>query len=132
MSKKQPTIGLSSTEVEYLAMFEGAKESTWLQRLVNDFGVFDDEPILIFCDNQSSIKLAYRFVFHARIKHIEIYYHFIIEKMLSKEIDLNMIPTKNQIVNILIKSLSSSKIESLRTKLGVTSLQYFLRGKLEI
>jgi hypothetical protein len=57
--------------------------------LVKDFGVFDDEAIPIFCDNQSSIKLTQNLVFHASTKHIKVYHHFIREKMLSKEIYLN-------------------------------------------
>jgi hypothetical protein len=56
---------------------------------VKDFGVFDDEAIPIFCDNQSSIKLTQNLVFHASTKHIKVYHHFIREKMLSKEIYLN-------------------------------------------
>jgi len=69
-------------------MFEGAKKS-WLQRLVKDFGVFFYELIPIFCDNQRSIKITQNLVFHTRTKHIKVYYHFIREKVLSKEIDLN-------------------------------------------
>jgi hypothetical protein len=88
MCKKQSTIVFSSIKVEYHVMLEGAKES-WLRKLVKDFGVFDDKVIPIFCDNQSSIKLTQNLVFHARTKHIKVYYHFIREKMLSKEIYLN-------------------------------------------
>jgi histone deacetylase 1/2 len=68
---------------------------------VKDFGAFDDEPIPIFCDNQSSIKITQNLVFHTRIKHIKVCYHFIREKVLSKEIDLNQVPIKNQIVDNL-------------------------------
>lgn len=89
---------------------------------MKDFRIFDDEPILIFCDNQSSIKLVQNLVFHARTKHIKIYYHFIKDKMLNREIDLNKIPTKNQIVNILTKSLSSSKFEFLNLELEACNL----------
>jgi hypothetical protein len=99
---------------------------------VKDFGVFDDESISIFCDNQSSIKLTQILVFHIHTKHIKIYYHFIKEKMLNKEIDLNKIPTKNQIANILTKSLNSSKFESWRRDFRVKSLQFLLGRKLKI
>ncbi len=131
MSKKQPTIIFSSTKIEYCVMSKGVKES-WLQRLVKDFGVFDYEPIPIFFVNQSSIKLAQNLVFHIKTKHIKIYYHFIREKMLNGEIGSNQIPTKNQVVDILTKSLSYCKFEYLKTELGVTSLQFLLGGKLKI
>jgi hypothetical protein len=99
---------------------------------VKDFGIFYDEPIPIFYDNQSSIELAQNLVFHAKTKHIKIYFHFIRGKMLNREMDLNKIPTKNQIVDILTKFLSSSKFEFVKTELGVTSLQSFLGGKLKM
>jgi hypothetical protein len=35
------------------------------------------EPTIIYCDNQSCIKLSENPVFHDRSKHIEIIYHFI-------------------------------------------------------
>lgn len=52
--------------------------------------------------------------------------------MLNGEIGSNQIPTKNQVVDILTKSLSYCKFEYLKTELGVTSLQFLLGGKLKI
>jgi hypothetical protein len=49
-----------------------------------------DAPLIIYCDNISSILLVNNPVYHARTKHIEVHYHFIREKNLAKEIDLFM------------------------------------------
>lgn len=37
-SKKQPTIALSSTEAEYIALILAAKEATWLWLLLTELG----------------------------------------------------------------------------------------------
>jgi len=87
-SKKQPTIALSNTEVEYRNATIAACEIVWLQKLLSDLGQSVDAPIVIYCDNTSSILLVNSSVYHARIKHIEVQYHFIREKVLAKEIDL--------------------------------------------
>jgi len=56
-----------------------------------------DAPIVIYCDNISSILLANNPVYHARTKHIEVHYHFIKEKVLAKEIDLIHVSTEDQV-----------------------------------
>ena len=40
-------------------------------------------PIMIYCDNISNMQLAKNPVFHARMKHIEVHYHFVRERVLS-------------------------------------------------
>jgi hypothetical protein len=37
------------------------------------------------CDNQSNIKIVKNLVFHTQMKHIEVQYHFIREKVLHVE-----------------------------------------------
>ncbi len=54
-----------------------------------------DAPIVIYCDNISSILLANNPVYHARTKHIEVHYHFIREKVITKEIDLIHVSTED-------------------------------------
>ncbi len=89
-SKKQPTVALSSTEAEYRGAAIVACEVVWLQKLFLDLGQSVDAPVVIYCDNISSILLVNNPVYHARTKHIEVHYHFIREKVLAKEIDLIM------------------------------------------
>ncbi|KAH7291764.1 hypothetical protein KP509_29G034400 [Ceratopteris richardii] len=61
--------------------------------LLADLGVEVEKTITIYCDNLSSIQLARNPIFHARTKHIEVYYHFIREKVLAGDIDLVYVRT---------------------------------------
>ena len=61
-----------------------ACELVWVQKLLHDLDVQVDSPVVIYCDNMSSIQLARNPVFHARTKHIEIHYHFVREKILDR------------------------------------------------
>ncbi|GJP81458.1 hypothetical protein CLOP_g11604 [Closterium sp. NIES-67] len=57
-SKKQNEVGLSSCETEYMALHHGAKEVVWLRRLLEELGVGQEKPTVVFCDNESAVKLA--------------------------------------------------------------------------
>ena len=57
-SKKQLTISLSSTEVEYRGAIVAACEVAWLEMLLADLGIQVQVPVVIYCDNLSSIQLA--------------------------------------------------------------------------
>jgi len=51
-----------------------ACEAIWMRK--NLVGLFDQrmDPTVIYCDNQSCIKLSKNLVFHDRSKHIDIRY----------------------------------------------------------
>ena len=53
----QPTIALSTTEAEYMAVIESCKEALWLKGL---FGELSDQLHIstLFCDNESVIFLT--------------------------------------------------------------------------
>ena len=60
-----------------MATSQASCEVIWHRKLL--VGLFGRElrPTIIYCDNQSCIKLSENPVFHNRSKHIEIRYHFI-------------------------------------------------------
>ena len=76
-SRKQTLVALSSIEVEYIASSLGAREVVWLRKLLSDLFKRHLKPTVIYCDNQSCIKLSSNPVFHNRSKHIEIPFNYI-------------------------------------------------------
>jgi len=72
----QPSVALSITEAEYMALTEAAKEGIWLRGLINDLEI-NQEYANIYCDSLSAICLAKDQVHHDRTKHIDVRYHFI-------------------------------------------------------
>jgi len=58
-----------------MATSQAACEAIWMQKiLVGLFGQMMD-PIAMYCDNHSCIKLLENLVSHDRSKHIDIRYH---------------------------------------------------------
>lgn len=54
-------------------------------------------PIKLMCDNKLAIALAKNPVFHDRIKHIDIKYHYIRELLKNGEIELDFYRIEDQI-----------------------------------
>ena len=118
-SRKQRSMALSSTEVEYIAASQIACESIWMRKiLVGLFGYHMDLTV-IHCDNQSFIKLSVNLVFHDRSKHIDIQYHHIRYCVQRHIMLLQYIPTEDQDANILTKALARRKFEYHRGMIKV-------------
>jgi hypothetical protein len=112
-------MALSSVETEYMAVSEDACEAIWMRKiLVGLFGSHLD-PTVIYCDNQSCIKLSINHVFHDISKHIDIWYHHLRDCMQRNIMLLQYIPIEYQDVDILMKALTRRKFEYHRDRIGV-------------
>ncbi|KAL0433589.1 UNVERIFIED_CONTAM: Retrovirus-related Pol polyprotein from transposon TNT 1-94 [Sesamum latifolium] len=69
-SSKQDTTADSTTEAEYIAASEAAKEAVWMKN-IQELGVVPSiaEPVVIFCDNNGAIAQAKEPRSHHRSKH---------------------------------------------------------------
>jgi len=59
--------------------------------------------IKVYCDSMSSIYLAKNQVYHVRMKHIDVRYHFICDVLEDVDIELNKIHTNNNKTDMLTK-----------------------------
>jgi len=118
-SKKQATTALSTTEAEYIALVQAAKESIWIQGLLDELGYTVTNSNLIYGDNQGSIALANNPEYHARTKHIDIQYHFIRECVQNNKIDLKYCPTSDMVADGMTKALARERHMDLLAKMGV-------------
>ena len=76
-SRKQKTVIFSSTEAEYVALSDTAKEVIYLSRFLSEIDLTLLSRVRLYNDNQGAGKLAMNPVFHSRSKHVDIRYHFI-------------------------------------------------------
>lgn len=118
-SIRQRTVALSTTEAEYMAVCEAVKEAIWLKQLLHDNGYPYEEPTMIKVDNQSAIKLIRNPEFHKRSKHMDVRYHFVREKYVNKDIDIEYVFSQEQLADILTKPLSQELFCILRRKIGM-------------
>jgi hypothetical protein len=58
-SKRQPTIALSTTEVEYMANMQATKKAIWITKLMTDLGYMEEKKMMVIrYDNQGVISLT--------------------------------------------------------------------------
>lgn len=88
-SRKQSTVSRSSTEVEYKAIANATAEFIWLQVLSRELDI---------TLQRSPTYLSTNPIFHRRSKHVEVDYHFVRERVSSRQLDVRIISTKDQVV----------------------------------
>lgn len=75
-SKKQKGVARSSTEAEYHAIANAASEVRWICNLLTELRIPLPLPPVIYCDNIGATYLSANPVFHSRMKHLALDYHF--------------------------------------------------------
>jgi hypothetical protein len=76
-AKKQKTVSRSSTESEYKAMTDATAELMWIQSILQELCIPCLRSARLWCDNLGVKYLASNHVFHGRMNHVEVDYHFI-------------------------------------------------------
>eukprot|EP00253_Pinus_taeda_P030959 PITA_30959 len=119
-NKKQGSIALSSTEAKYMAASQAKCEAIWMRKILVGLFCQQKDPTMIYCDNQSCIKLYENLVFHDRSKHIDIQYHHLRDCVLRRIMLLEYIPTEEKEADILTKALSRCQFEFHKDMIRVT------------
>ncbi|TQE01264.1 hypothetical protein C1H46_013171 [Malus baccata] len=127
-SKKQHTVSRSSTEAEYRALAIAAAELAWVRQVLCDLCVPLFTAPVLYCDNISGIALSSNPVFHSRVKHIEIDYHFVRERVIRGDLHVLHVSSKEQFADILTKGLSAPLFQHHCSNLMLGSSKHMIEG----
>lgn len=118
-SKRQSTVAISSTEAEIVAASETARETIWLQKILQDLtGVHC--PATLGIDNESAMRLAKKPTeFHQKTKHIRIRSFFVRECIQDGSMTICHVPATRQIADMLTKPLYGPRLEMLKKMAGI-------------
>jgi hypothetical protein len=103
LSKKQGSISLSTIEAEYITSATCYTQILWMIQTLVDLKVTYTDPIPIHYDNTSAISVSKNPILHSKTKHIPIKYHFLKEQVTNIIVQLNYIPSKEQMADIITK-----------------------------
>ncbi|KAJ9558245.1 LOW QUALITY PROTEIN: hypothetical protein OSB04_012859 [Centaurea solstitialis] len=120
-SSKQDTIADSTTEAEYIAASDAAKEAVWLRNFLSDLRVVASvsRPIDIFCDNSGAVAQAKEPREHHKSRHK---YHLIREIIGRGDVRICKILTEENVADPLTKPLARVKHEAHANSIGMQYL----------
>ncbi|CAL1409091.1 unnamed protein product [Linum trigynum] len=129
-SKKQRIVARSSTEAEYRAIAHAATELEWVQNLLTELRQPLSVSPTLFSDNLGATSFSSNPVFHSRMKHLALDYHFVRQLVQDGRLTVRYIPTAQQLADVLTKPLAATRFLLLRSKIGVVDTTSILRGRI--
>lgn len=116
------------TEAEYSAIAATAAELAWIQSLMHELGLSSTTTPTLYCDNLGATYLSTNPVFHSRRKHVVIDFHFVRKKVQNGSLRVSHVSSNDKLADALTKLLSPQRLENLRIKIGVHSMNSILKG----
>ena len=105
-SKGQKGVTLSSSEAEFVALSEAAKEVKFVYQVLTSMGIKVELPIIVRVDNVGAIFIGSNVAISQRSKHIDIRYHFVREFVHEGFIKIIFVKTEENDADIFTKNLS--------------------------
>jgi hypothetical protein len=104
------------TEVEYKAMVDAIAELMWIQSVLQELRIPHPPSARLRCDNMGAKYLASNPVFHSRMKHFEVDYHFVRDRVVKKLLDVRFISTNDLSHGRIHQSLVTRKTTRIPTQ----------------
>ena len=114
----------STTEAEYIAASEAAKEAVWIRNFLIDLGVVQgaSSPLDVYSNNNGAIAQAKEPRQHQKNKHILMRYHLIRQFVKQGDIKLCKIHMDANVADPLTKPLPQPKHEAHTRAMGIRCL----------
>ncbi|KAJ9555786.1 hypothetical protein OSB04_010400 [Centaurea solstitialis] len=127
----ESTLARSSTEAEFRAVASTTTEVQWLTSLLSELGFSSTTIPTIYCDNLSATSYSENPVFHSRMKHLALDFHFVREKVQQGSLRVQHIAGDDNLADALTKPLPRPRFHYLLSKIGLLSGSSILRGHIK-
>lgn len=120
--RRQPTVALSTTEAEYMALSSASQEALWWRGFRGELNG-RSESVPIRCDNRSTICLAEKEIgYSPRSKHIDVRHHFVREQLEKETIKLIYVESSLQRADSLTKAVPFTKLTEAMEAMGILQI----------
>jgi len=104
-SKGQKSVVLSSSEAEYVALSEAAREVKFIYQVLISLNFTVKLPIFVNLENLGAIFMSENVSISTKTKHVDIRYGFVQEFVLDGFLKINFVRTKMNDADIFTKNL---------------------------
>jgi hypothetical protein len=118
-SRKQRTVSDSSCYAEYIALHDASHEEVFLRELLSGLRLLPSEASKLYCDNDAASQLTEDHMWHSRVKHIRVKYHYVRERVQDGELSIQRVRSSDNTADILTKPLSRVDFQRFRRFLGL-------------
>ena len=118
-SKMQRSVSTSTAEAEYHALAYAGKEAVWIRNLLQQLKQQQQEPTILYGDNQGAIALVKNPEFHARTKHIDVSAHYIRELEEDQVVKVQYKATDEMLADCLTKPLKTVQHQQNVEAMGI-------------
>ena len=105
-SKGMKSVTLSSSEAEYVALAEAAKEVKFVYQVLQSMGMKIKLPIIVRVDNVGAIFIAENVAVSQRTKHIDVKYRFVQEFVMDGFLRIIFVRTAENQADIFTKNVN--------------------------
>jgi hypothetical protein len=93
----------------------------WLKNLISYFKVVESisRPLVIYCDNTVAVHFSHNTKSSSRLKHFDIKYLFVREKILDFQTRIEHLATENMLADPLTKGLIVGVFQRHVTQMGL-------------
>ena len=109
----------SSTKAEYRSVAATVAELCWVCSLLFELCINLVSPPVVYYDNVGATQLSSNPVFHSRMKHVAVDYHFLHDQVQSRALRVAHVSSADQLTDLLTKPLPHSQFQKLRVKIGL-------------
>jgi hypothetical protein len=87
-------------------MADATTEVMWIQKILHELRVPCPGNAWLWFDNMGAKYLASNPIFHGCMKHVEVDYHFVRDRVAKKLLDVQFISIEDQVADSFTKALS--------------------------
>ncbi len=117
LCRKQPAITTSTTEAEFVAVAESSSLIIFIKEITSEIYNSSSKPVTIYEDNISTSTLLKSIFHHGKLKHLALRVLRVKELIWRNIVNIQQIPTADQIADIFTKPLQTDAFLRLRQKL---------------
>ena len=120
MSKGQPSVTLSSSEAEYVALSKTAKEIRFNYQLLKENGIEVELPIVVRVDNNNAIFMAENIAVSTKTKHVDIRYRFVNDMIGDKFLEVIFVGSLDNDADLFTKNVKGESYEKHSSKIVIS------------